>query len=245
MKDEFSARAPGYARFRPGYPEELIQYVMGFVQQKELAWDCGTGNGQCAKLLSRYFDKVFATDISQKQLDNAHRANNIVYALEPAESTGLAPGSVDLITVAQAIHWFDLDHFYTEVRRVAKPGAVIAVWSYSLLRVCTEIDRIIGDYHHNTLAGFWDAGRKQVDEGYANLYFPFREMETKPFNIEVHWRPEDLEGYLNTWSALRNFMAEKCDDPVPALMEKIKVTWGGDEVRPVKFPVHLRLGIIE
>ncbi|HMI78613.1 MAG TPA: class I SAM-dependent methyltransferase, partial [Ferruginibacter sp.] len=146
MKDNFSQQASGYAQYRPQYPEELFAYILRFVKEKKLAWDCGTGNGQSAKALSNYFEKVIATDISQKQIDNAYKASNIFYAVEPAEQTTLADKSVDLITVAQAMHWFNFEKFYAEVNRVAKPGAVIAVWTYNLLKISKEIDDLINEY---------------------------------------------------------------------------------------------------
>lgn len=198
MKDNFSTQANVYAQYRPGYPKELFAYILSFVKEKHFAWDCGTGNGQSALQLSGNFKKVFATDISQKQLDNAAAKENIIYALEPAEKTSLADRSVDLITVAQAIHWFKFDAFYTEVKRVAKPGAVMAVWTYSLLKISGEIDKIINAYHFSTLKNYWDPERKYVDDGYATIPFPFTEIKTPAFNIELNWSLNELEGYLNT-----------------------------------------------
>jgi SAM-dependent methyltransferase len=244
MKDNFSDRASAYAQFRPNYPVELVEYIVSFVKEKELAWDCGTGNGQSAKLLSHYFQKVFATDISEKQLGNAHKEPNIVYAAEPAEKTSLADRSVDLITVAQAIHWFNFQGFYAEVNRVAKPGAVIAVWMYRLLHVSKGIDEIIAEHHYETLKDFWDPERKYVDDDYAGIPFPFPEVKTSAFSIEVNWSLEELQGYLNTWSALQKFMAVHSFDPVDEVMNKIKQHWGNSAKRKIIFPIHVKLGII-
>ncbi|MEO7308238.1 MAG: class I SAM-dependent methyltransferase [Ferruginibacter sp.] len=244
MKDNFSTRASAYAQFRPNYPVELVEYIVSFVKERELAWDCGTGNGQSAKLLSHYFRKVFATDISKKQLENAHREPNIFYAEEPAEKTSLAARSVDLITVAQAIHWFNFQSFYAEVNRVAKPGAVIAVWVYTLLQISEEIDAIIAEYHYETLKYFWDPERKYVDDDYAGIPFPFPEIKTRSFSIAVSWSQEELQGYLNTWSALQKFMKVHSFDPVNDVMNKIKPHWGNSAKRKVIFPIHLKLGII-
>ena len=245
MKDNFSQQSAGYAQFRPNYPAELVEYIVSFVEEKGLAWDCGTGNGQSAKLLAHHFKKVFATDISSKQLANAHAAANIFYAREPAEKTSLANDSVNLVTVAQAIHWFDFEKFYTEVNRVAKPGAVIAVWTYSLLQVSPEIDSIIHEYHFKTLEKYWDPERKYVDDGYSGIPFPFATIETKPFNIELDWTLEELNGYLHTWSALQKFMAVNTVNPVPAIMEKIQQHWGDPARQRICFPVYLKLGIIK
>ena len=244
MKDNFSRQANVYAQYRPGYPKELFEYILGFVKEKDLAWDCGTGNGQSASELSTHFKKVFATDISQKQLDNAAAKGNITYALEPAEKTSLADKTVDLITVAQAIHWFKFEAFYAEVKRVAKPGAVMAVWTYSLLKISGEIDKIISEYHFSTLEKYWDPERKYVDDGYASIPFPFTEIKTPGFNIELNWSLKDLEGYLDTWSALQKFIAANAYSPVKELMNKIEEHWGEAEKRKIFFPVHLRLGLV-
>ena len=245
MKDNFSHAATEYAQYRPTYPANLFKFILSYVKEKTLAWDCGTGNGQSAGVLSNYFKKVFATDISQAQINNAHKEINIKYALEPAEKTSLANNSVDLITVAQAIHWFNFQSFYAEVNRVAKPGAVIAVWTYSLLHISEEIDLIINEYHYKTLETFWDPERKYVDDGYAFIPFPFTEIKTESFSIEVNWTLEELSGYFNTWSALKKFIAANSFNPVPALMNKIKPHWGSLNKRKIIFPVYLRLGTIK
>ncbi|MGG9963908.1 class I SAM-dependent methyltransferase [Ferruginibacter sp. SUN106] len=245
MKDNFSKQAAGYAKYRPQYPETLFTYIVDFVKEKNTAWDCGTGNGQTAAALSKYFNTVIATDISQQQIDNAYQANNIFYSLQPAEQTHLANKSIDLITVSQALHWFNFEQFYAEVNRVAKPGAVIAVWTYSLLQITPAIDAIIHHYHFNTLANYWDAERKYVDDNYASVPFPFEEENTPPFVIQLNWSLKDLEGYFYTWSALQKFITANSYSPVDALMEQIKPLWGAEEKREIIFPVHLRLGTIK
>ncbi len=245
MKDNFSQQASVYAQYRPEYPVALFEYILGFAREKKLAWDCGTGNGQSAKLLSAHFEKIFATDISQKQIDNAYRAPNIFYAVEPAEKTSLADRSVDLITVAQAIHWFNFDAFYAEAFRVAKPGAVIAVWTYSLLHISPGIDEILVEYHYKTLGDFWDPERKYVDDGYVAVPFPFKNIPAPSFRIELNWSIEELKGYLNTWSALQKFIAANSFNPVEEIIDKISRQWGDSKKRKIIFPIHLKLGFIE
>lgn len=244
MKDNFSKQADIYARYRPQYPAALFYYLLGFVKERQCAWDCGTGNGQSAQALCNYFDRVIATDISQQQIDHAFKAPNIFYSLQPAETTNIAAGSIDLITISQALHWFKFDRFYTEVKRVAKPGAVIAAWTYSLLRISPAIDAIIMNYHSGTLEKYWDAERKYVDEGYQNIPFPYKKIETPAFEIEYTWSIADLEGYLRTWSALQKFMAAQNADPVPAVMEQIKSLWGSNDKRHIIFPLHLLLAYV-
>jgi len=245
MKDNFSKQAHSYAKYRPGYPPELFDYILGFVKERNAAWDCGTGNGQSAKMLSDHFEKVFATDISQKQIDNAWQAPNIFYSVADEVHSGLPDETVSLVTVAQAIHWFNFEKFYTEVNRVAKPGAMLAVWTYSRLKISDEIEPIITDYHFNTLGDYWDAERKYVDDKYVDIPFPFKEIETPEFKMELNWSLEDLEGYFNTWSALQKYVAAHSFNPVGDIIQKIAPYWGDATERKIIFPIHLRLGVIK
>jgi len=244
MKDNFSTQAEAYAKHRPTYPPALFEYIAGLVKHKKLAWDCGTGNGQSAFELSKYFENVFATDISQKQIDHAKKQQHITYALEPAEKTSLADASTDLITISQALHWFKFEEFYREVKRVSAPGAMIAAWTYSLLHIDEATDAIIHQYHFNTLKDFWDEERKYVDSGYQTIPFPFKQLQTPAFHIEVNWGLQELEGYFYTWSALQKFIAAKNEDPIPALMESIKHNWTATEVKKIIFPIHLKLAYV-
>ncbi|MBS1509306.1 MAG: class I SAM-dependent methyltransferase [Bacteroidetes bacterium] len=245
MKDNFSKQANVYAQYRPQYPQELFDYILSFVKEKNTAWDCGTGNGQSTRILSQYFKKVLATDISQQQLDNAYRAGNIDYSLQRAEKTNFNDNSIDLVTVSQALHWFHFTDFYAEVKRVAKPGAIIAVWTYSLLHISDAIDEIIRHYHNYTLGAYWDEERKYVDAGYKTVPFPFPEIAAPPFSIKLYWTLKDLEGYLHTWSALQKYLQQHQINPVTTVIKGIEEVWGGGEKREIIFPLHLRLGTIK
>jgi ubiquinone/menaquinone biosynthesis C-methylase UbiE len=232
-----------YAKYRPDYPEKLFYFILDHVKNREAAWDCATGNGQTAKELALRFQKVFATDISRKQLDNAHKAENIIYSLQPAEQTDFANGQFDLITVSQALHWFHFDKFYAEVNRVAKPHSWIAVWMYSLLRISTVIDKLIDEYHFQTMEKYWDNERKYVDNNYTTLPFPFAEIKTPAFSIEYQWALQDLEGYFNTWSALQKFISANQYNPVPELVKTIQPYWKEEKMKVI-FPIHMRMGRI-
>ncbi len=242
MKDNFSTQSDSYSKYRPGYPLELFDYILKQVKHPTLAWDCATGNGQAAKELSRHFDEVYATDISEKQLNNAVQAPNIIYKKETAEKTLLADASVDLITVAQALHWFDFDLFYAEVKRVSKPGGIIAVWTYSLLSINPEIDALINEYHFNTLKKYWDAERAYVDDGYSTIPFPFKQIGDPGFEIKLRWTIEEPEGYFYTWSAAQKYLVQNGYSPVPELMAEIKKSWPVSEVLPIRFPIYLKIG---
>jgi len=244
MKDNFSSQADLYLRYRPSYPPELFDFIIAQVKEKDMAWDCATGNGQTAKALAPYFNKVFATDNSQRQLDNAYQAINIFYSVQPAEQTIFLNNSFDLITVSQALHWFHLDEFYAEVIRIGKPEAILAAWTYSLLRISKEIDSLIEDLHYNTLNNYWDEERKYVNDEYRSIPFPYKKIDTPLFNIEYRWTIEELEGYLNTWSGLKKFIAENNNNPVPELIKRIRPHWKETQML-VHFPLHLLMGKIE
>lgn len=244
MKDNFSRQAESYAKYRPAYPRGLFDYIISHVKQREAAWDCATGNGQSAIELSRYFEKVYATDSSQSQLDHAMKAANIFYSRQLAEQTSFADHSFDLVTVSQALHWFRFDEFYKEVRRLLRPGSWLAVWTYSLLKVSPAIDPIIEKYHFETLAAYWDPERRHVDQHYASIPFPFDEIKTPAFSIELYWSLDELEGYFHTWSVLQKFIAANHYNPVSKIIESIRPHWTGDKLKIV-FPLYLRMGKAE
>ncbi|MFI5133513.1 MAG: class I SAM-dependent methyltransferase [Chitinophagales bacterium] len=245
MKDNFSRQSDLYAKYRPDYPQELYDFILSKIEKRNEAWDCGTGNGQTAKELAKYFEKIFATDISERQIQYAHQRKNIFYSVQPAEQTNFNANSFDLITVSQALHWFDVNKFYEEVKRVAKPGAWIAVWTYSLASVSPGINELMNIKHYKeTLGGYWDYERRYVDEKYKTLAFPFGEIQCPVFEIKLDWTLEELQGYLNSWSALQKFIAANHFNPVDKLVEQIKPFWSPEKMKIV-FPVYMRMGKIE
>ncbi len=242
-KDLYSKQAAGYRQYRPVYPLELYDYILRHVKGRESAWDCGTGNGQVAGALADYFQEVEATDISESQLKNAIDKDNVYYQLVRAEQTPFDKNTFDLITVAQAIHWFNFEAFYNEVRRVSKKGAVLAVWGYGLFRVNEEVDSIIDHFYKHTIGSYWDTERRFIDEEYKTIPFPFpEEGEQKTFTISRQWTLEELEGFLKTWSAVQHYLKEKGDNPVKALIEQVQPVWKPGEIKEVSFPVFMRLG---
>ncbi|WP_224997299.1 class I SAM-dependent methyltransferase [Cesiribacter sp. SM1] len=242
-KDLFSKQAAAYRQYRPEYPLELYDFILRHVKGRESAWDCGTGNGQVAAVLADYFQEVDATDISENQLKNAIDKDNVYYQVVRAEQTPFDKNTFDLITVAQAIHWFNFDAFYNEVRRVSKKGAVLAVWGYGLFRVDPEVDRIIDYFYKQTTGPYWDNERRYIDEEYRTIPFPFQEEgERKSFTISRQWTLAELEGFLKTWSAVQHYMKEKGENPVKALIEQVQSVWMPGEIKEVSFPVFMRLG---
>lgn len=244
MKDYFSNHSKIYATFRPTYPEALYHFIFQHLKNKGTAWDCATGNGQVAQYLSKHFAHVYATDISQQQLDNAFPEDNIHYSVSPAEKTPFDHQQFDLITVAQALHWFNRDQFYTEVKRIGKPGSLLAVWGYALLYINPVIDEIILDFYTNTVGPYWDDARRLVEQEYKTVAFPFEEIIAPPFSIDVYWTLEHLTGYLESWSATQKFIKQNAINPVDAVAENLRKHWPTGETKMVSFPIFTRLGII-
>lgn len=244
MKDYFSGHSKVYAAFRPTYPTALYDFVLSPVGKKDRAWDCGTGNGQVAHVLAAHFTKVDATDISAQQLENATVAENISYNVSPAEKTNFPDHTFDLITVGQALHWFDRDAFYTEVKRVGKSGATIAVWGYATLSISIELDEIIGDFYENIVGQYWDNARRLVEEEYRSIEFPFQNVKRGKFAIEVDWTPQQLAGYFESWSATQKYIKVHGNNPVPDVMSRLTKLWGEGEARRIKFPVFVITGLV-
>lgn len=243
FKDHFSGHAAEYAAARPGYPAALFEHLAALPARRELAWDCGTGNGQAAVQLAERFARVAATDASAEQLSQARPHPRVEYRQAPAEASGLADGSVDLVTVAQALHWFDFERFYEEVRRVLAPGGALAVWTYKLLSVSPEVDRILVPFATETVGPCWPPERRYVDEEYRSLPFPLTEEPAPRFTCVEHWDLGRLLGYVSTWSAVKRYTKSRGEDPLPALAEALAGAWGDPgEVRAVSLPIYLRVG---
>lgn len=244
MKDNFSEHASDYAKYRPGYPTELIDYILSKVSHKRNAWDCATGNGQLASMLSPYFDCVYGTDISGEQLSNAQKKDNIIYSKQEAEKTDFPAEFFDLIVVAQAVHWFDFDKFYGEVRRVSKPDGLIALIGYDLISTTSPIDDIIFQLYKEVLGGYWDIERRHIDAGYTTIPFPFEELSTPQFSYTAAWTLEQLYGYLNTWSAVKHYQKANNTNPVEAIKDELKKAWEDKETMQITFPILCRLGVM-
>ncbi len=242
MKDNFSKQSPGYSKYRPSYPQELFEYLLSLVPNKNCAWDCGTGTGQFASGLANYFNEVYATDFSENQIEHAVKKNNIFYKVEKAEQTSFLDNQFDLITVAQAIHWFEFDKFYKEVKRTLKPGGMIAVTGYHLPRINKQIDEIVDDFYLNIVGKYWDNERKYIDEYYKTILFPFDEIKTPEFSSQYKWSLNHLIGYLNTWSAVQHYKDKNNNNPVDLINSRLKKFWKEDEMKLIDFPIILKAG---
>lgn len=243
MKDNFSKQADGYATFRPSYPREAFDFILSFVPDKNSAWDCGTGNGQLAAQLAEHFDKVYATDISEKQISKAPKKNNITYEVSSAEENKFTENQFDLITIAQAIHWFDFDRFYARVNSTLKNGGIIAAIGYNLPESNDDTNQLIRHLYADILGDYWDPERRYIDNEYKNIPFPFEEIPvSQKFAQKVMWTVEDLTGYLNTWSAVQHYLKANTENPVDAVFEDFKKAWGNEKKKEFRFPTLLRIG---
>jgi SAM-dependent methyltransferase len=245
FKDHFSKQSADYAKYRPDYPPAMFEYLASLASSRKIAWDCGTGNGQAALGLAPHFDLVIATDPSEKQIRNATPHEKIRYAVAPAERSGIASHSVDLITVAQALHWFDFDKFFAEVRRVAQPQGILAVSTYTMLYAEPAITEIINEFYFDIVGPFWPPERKHIESDYRTIPFPFVEIKTPSFRLEKYWNLAELLGYLQTWSATQRYIAQQGANPVEKISGRLARLWGDPKTkRHMEWPLHLRVGKI-
>lgn len=242
--DHFQSVARQYADNRPTYPAELFAWLAGQCAGHELAWDVGTGSGQAARDLARHFAQVLASDASAEQIAQAPAQPGIAFRLAPAEASGLPERSVDLISVAQALHWFDLDAFYAEARRVLKPGGLIAAWTYGILHVDGDaLDGPVQHFYHQVVGPYWPTERRHVESGYRDLPFPFPRLAAPAFAMQADWTLEQLQGYLRSWSATARYRQAHGSDPLTALAAELAPRWGDPaNRRRIRWPLALLCG---
>lgn len=243
FKDHFSAHAAVYRNARPHYDPGLSAWLAAQCAQRDHAWDAGCGNGQAAVALASHFARVTATDPSRAQIDNAQPAPRVEYRVEAAEHCSLPDASVDLVTVAQALHWFDLDAFHAQVRRVLRPGGVVAEWSYADCRIDAAVDAVKNRLYVDVLDPYWPPERRLVESGYSELAFPFERIAAPPFELSVEWDLAQFLAYLRSWSATQRYIAANAQDPVAALAQDFSLAWGDPgAARRVVWDLALRAG---
>ncbi len=240
--DHFSPQAADYAAFRPTYPPAFVAHIASLAPAHDLAWDVGTGNGQAAVLLANHFQRVHATDRSARQLQHATPHPQVTYAEAPAESSGLGDGSVDLVAIAQALHWFDPDTFHAEVARVLAPRGVVAAWSYGMVAVDPHVDAVVDWFYRERVGRYWPAERNHIETGYRELAFPYHEIDVGDWRIEAMLTRMQLTGYISTWSALRHARDAESTDPLLEFVVRLDEVWPGDERRAAYWPMIARVG---
>lgn len=240
----FGPQASRYRAFRPRYPAALFHYLAVAGGGTRLAWDCATGNGQAAVQLAERFARVIATDPSDQMIAEAIPHPRVTYSVAKYES-GIPERTANLVTVAQALHWFDLDPFLREARRVLAPGGVLAAWCYSRCTVDHRVDEIVDLFYRVTLGPYWPRERRLVDEGYRTIALPLDEMAPPPFEMIEQWSLSEFASYIRTWSAVNKFIEARGEEPVLAFESALAEMWGdGEQRRRVKFPLHCRIGEI-
>jgi len=243
FKDYFSGHARQYQNARPDYPPELFHQLAKLAPANSRAWDCATGNGQAAYTLARHFTHVFASDASFEQVRRVSRHNRISYHVAKAEASAFADDLFDLVVVAQALHWFDIDSFMAEARRVLKSNGLMAVWCYQRMYITPAIDDIILSYYTQTVGSFWPAERRHVENGYRFFDLPLEEQNLPPFEIGVDWDLQQVGDYVRSWSATQRFMREHGWDPVIALTDSLRQVWGNaTQKRLARWPLAVRAG---
>jgi len=241
----FSSVAREYATFRPGYPPELFGWLAEQVPEHGAAWDCGCGSGQASIALADHFERVHATDVAAEQIAAARPHPRVTYSVAAAQSSGLDAQSVDLVTVAQALHWFDVEAFYTEARRVARPGALLAVWTYPRPQLADPaLDRAFFGFYRDVVGPFWPPERRHVEANYRTLPFPFAELPHPAFGLEFQWNLEQLAGYAGSWSATARYRRETGSDPLPLLRAALAKAWPAGGTALVRMPIVLRAGVL-
>ncbi len=240
--DYASRDAQAYQRYRPHYPRALFDLLGAQLQRRGQGWDAGTGNGQVAVAVAAVVARVWATDESGAQIALATPHPRVTYQRNPAGQSGLPSASVDLVTVGQALHWFDLPTFYAEADRVLRPGGVLAVWCYCRCQITPAVDRLVEHLYAETLEPYWAPGRRAVEDGYAGLSFPYVTIPVDALEMEVEWGVQELIGYLGTWSAVRKYRTAQGEDPVDSLREALLDAWGSVSRRSVTWPLMVKLG---
>jgi SAM-dependent methyltransferase len=239
---DFSSFAKEYAQSRPRYPVELFSYLASLVKRRSLAWDCATGNGQAALELVKYFERVVATDVSAEQIRQATRHPQIEYRVAKSEQSGLDDGSVDMVTVASAIHWFDLDDFYSEVRRVMQPGGLLAAWTYHVGYVEPPFDEIFERFYFGVIYSYFAPGARLVDERYETITLPGEAIDAGAWWVSAAWNFDQMLAFIAGWSGTQRYIKERGEDPVALIAEELENIWGERErVRVVRWPLYIRI----
>jgi len=238
----FSAGSSDYARYRPSYPSKWFDWLAAQCAVRSLAWDCACGSGQATEELAQRFEKIIPTDASAAQLRNAPLLPNVEWRLASAEASGLVSGSVDLVTVAQALHWLDLPRFWQECRRVLKTKGILAVWGYGIPRLShPSANRVFQNFYHGVVGEFWPKERRVVEEGYAGIDFPFQEIPVPAFEMAQSWDAEHIAGYCASWSATDRYRKATGHDPIPELREKLTGELGSAATE-IRWPFFAKVG---
>ncbi|WP_423736621.1 class I SAM-dependent methyltransferase [Chitinophaga caseinilytica] len=242
FKDLFSVQSASYAKYRPDYPPALYAWLASQTPGHAQAWDCGTGNGQCAVHLAGFYENVYATDPSAQQIAHAAPHDHVRYAVEPAENCGLPDASADLVTVGQALHWFRFEDYFREVARVLRPGGLFAAWTYGLPEISPEIDALLLQLHEGPLGSYWLPENRMIEKGYADIPFPFPLIAAPEFYVEKYFSRSDLFGLFDTWSATQRYIADHNRHPAEDIATPLMAVWSENEVKTLRWKLVVKAG---
>jgi Methylase involved in ubiquinone/menaquinone biosynthesis len=234
----FDNKSDQYAQFRPRYPMEFYNHLLSLKEIKEKLWDCGCGNGQVSIDLVNFFDEIYATDISENQIRNGFIHKKIQYLVEPSERTSFGNSFFDIICVAQALHWFDLDKFFTEADRVLKPNGILACFGYGFFSINSEIDKIINEHLLSVVDEYWSDGNRLIMSGFKSVKFPFQEVISPKLNLVQKWNLSALLDYLDTWSAVKIYNNKFKTSVTQNLKKELNPSWVDIETRDVIFDFY-------
>jgi SAM-dependent methyltransferase len=238
---DFSSVAGGYAVSRPTYPPELFAWLAGTAARRDVAWDAATGSGQAAVGLAAHFERVIATDSSEAQLRHAIPHERVIYRVARSEESGIESGSVDLVAAATALHWFDLPSFYDEVRRVARPGAVLAAWTYHVAHATAPLDTILWPFYRDVVQQYFAAGARLVDDRYEAIALPGAPLNPPAFVMTATWNASQILSFVRTWSGVQARLESTGEDPVAAIEPAVERACGGAGARvAIRWPIYLR-----
>jgi len=238
FKDHFSGQSEGYARHRPHYPAEMFRFLASLTDNHVRAWDCATGNGQAAIAVSAHFESVVATDASNAQIAAAIAHPGVTYRVAAAEDSQLDAASIDLVTVGQALHWFDHERFFNEARRVLVSDGVLAAWCYELCTVSETCDALVHRLYTDILRDQWPPERRLIEARYAGIAMPGQPLESPEFQMRETWTVADMLGYLRTWSGCARYQQTHGGDPVALIEVDLRAAWG-EGPRTVRWPLTL------
>ena len=242
LSPDYSSWAKLYFQSRPQYPAALFRDLAQLCEQRDRAWDCATGNGQAALALADHFASVVATDQSAQQLSQAPRHPRIQYFVAAAERSGLAPGSTDLVTVATAVHWFDLTEFYRELERVLRPGGVIAVWAYHIAHLEAICGDLLWAFYQDVVSSYFSAGARLVDDRYAGIHLPGASIETGAYWMEANWNCNEVLTFVRSWSGTQQYIKRHGNDPTDSLKHDLCRLFMNEEAKHLlRWPLYLKV----
>lgn len=241
-ENPFSRIASQYSTWRPRYPIALFNQLVSLCPAHQTAWDCATGNGQAAIELAQYFSQVEGTDVSAEQISSAAPAANIRYSVQPAESTHFPEHHFDLITVAQALHWFEHDRFWKEVDRVLKPGGVFAAWAYVWPHVAPDIDVIVQEKMLDVIRSYWSAKNQIAWNGYRELNWPFIELPAPKIEFSCNWNRDQFISFLRTWSATTRCIEHQGETFFTEFATVLSNAWPSEQIKKIEMDFHCRVG---